>query len=49
METDELVQDVNLHRSDLTKLIGGIYKLLYNATKRKLNNAKQSGTAASIY
>ena len=28
----ELVQDVNLHRSDLAKPIGGVDKLLYRKT-----------------
>ncbi len=43
VETNELVQDVNLHRSDLTKLIRGMNKLLYNAIKRRGNEIMQTG------
>lgn len=42
METRELVQDVNLHWSDLTKLIGSMNKLLYNAAKRRGNEMMQT-------
>lgn len=42
METDELVQDVNLHRSDLTKLICRVNKLLYNKEERKLKSMEAS-------
>lgn len=35
MESRQLVQDVNLHWSDLSKLNGSMNKLLYNAPETR--------------
>lgn len=47
VETRELIQDVNLHRGDLTKLICSMNKLLCSEEKT-LSNANRSSVNRSI-
>lgn len=43
METGELVQDVDLHGSDLTELICSENELLYGAIKKRGHEATRAG------
>lgn len=42
MKTSKAVQDVNLHWSDLTKLIGSVDKLLYEEGEEERKEEMQS-------